>query len=127
MLRLKHSPRPRPVRRVPFSHLVKAGFFAVGLPRNTFCAFDVTARCNLRCKHCYFFEQEHGPELSLVQWEDLMYRLQKQAWPRPYFAFQCSWVGGEPLLRQEVIERCKGFFPYQHRGHQRHAAVAGVA
>jgi len=111
-LRLHHYPRPRPVRRVPFSRAVKAGFFAFGLPQSSFCSVDVTSRCNLRCKHCYFFEQDHGEELGVTQWEDLMYRLKKEAWPRPYFAFQCSWVGGEPLLRKEVIERCKQFFPY---------------
>ncbi len=110
--RLHHAPRPRPTRRVPFSRLVKGAFFALGLPRNAFAAVDVTTRCNLRCKHCYFFEQEHRRELSVDEWEARLRRLKREAWPHPYAAYQCSWVGGEPLLREEVIERCKGLFPY---------------
>ena len=34
VLRHDHRPRQRPTRRVPFSWLVKAGFFACGVPAN---------------------------------------------------------------------------------------------
>ncbi len=111
-LRLNHTPRPRPVRRARFGRLVKLGFFAFGIPEHSFCSIDVTSRCNLRCKHCYFFEQDYQSELTIEEWVQLMKRLKRRAWPRPYYAFQCSWVGGEPLLRREVIERCRHFFPY---------------
>jgi MoaA/NifB/PqqE/SkfB family radical SAM enzyme len=102
------------VRRARFGRLVKAGFFALGIPDGSFCSIDVTARCNLRCRHCYFFEQGYGrgDELSVEQWDELLQRLRREVWPRPYFAFQCSWVGGEPLLRQDVIARCRRHFPY---------------
>jgi MoaA/NifB/PqqE/SkfB family radical SAM enzyme len=114
LLRLEHRPRARPVRRVPFSWLVKGAFFALGLPAHAFCSIDVTARCNLRCKHCYFFEQGYDPaqELTVGEWYALLSELRRGAWPRPFFAYQCSWVGGEPLLRAEVIERCRHLFPY---------------
>ena len=113
-LRLDHHPRPRPVQRVPFSWLVKAGFFALGIPRNAFCSIDVTARCNLRCRHCYFFEQGYDParELSVDAWIAKLEALTRAAGLRRYFAYQCSWVGGEPLLRPELIERGRRFFPY---------------
>lgn len=99
---------------MPLSRLVKGAFFALGLPDGALCAIDVTARCNLRCKHCYFFEQGYTSEqeLSAEEWVTLLSQLRRAAWPRPYVAYQCSWVGGEPLLRPEVIERCRHFFPY---------------
>lgn len=114
MLRLEHRPRFRPVRRARFGRLAKAGFFLLGIPRGSFCSIDVTARCNLRCRHCYFLEQGYrrAQELTVEQWQARLLELRRQAWPRPYFAFQASWVGGEPLLRPEVIERCRRFFPY---------------
>jgi Fe-coproporphyrin III synthase len=112
--RLAHSPRPRPTRRIPLSRLVKGAFFALGLPDGALAAIDVAARCNLRCKHCYFFEQGYATEqeLSVGEWVARLDGLRREAWPRPYVAYQCSWVGGEPLLRREVIERCRRFFPY---------------
>jgi Fe-coproporphyrin III synthase len=111
-LRLDHSPRRRPIERVPFSWLVKGAFFALGMPRDALCSIDVTRRCNLRCKHCYFLEQGYQRELSVEEWEARLAQLKQRARPRPFVAYQASWVGGEPLLRQEVIERCRRFFPY---------------
>lgn len=84
------------------------------MPRGSFCSIDVTARCNLRCRHCYFLEQgfDGEDELDADAWEALFTSLEREAWPRPYVAFQCSWVGGEPLLRREVIARCRRHFPF---------------
>lgn len=112
--RLVHAPRPRPVRRIPLSRVIKSAFFALGLPDGALCAIDVTARCNLRCKHCYFFEQGYSAdhELSVAEWVARLEALRRRVWPRPYVAYQCSWVGGEPLLRRDLIERCRRFFPY---------------
>lgn len=67
---------------------------------------DVTNQCNLRCVHCYFFEQELGGDLDVDLWEEKILALKK----RSKFLHSCTWVGGEPLLRQEVIERCKKYF-----------------
>jgi len=111
-LRLRHDPRPRPVERVPYSWLVKGAFFALGMPRDSLCSIDVTWRCNLRCRHCYFLEQGYERELSVDEWLAKLEELKRRAWPRPFVAYQGSWVGGEPLLRKEVIERCRRFFPY---------------
>ncbi len=111
-LNIAHHPRPRPQKRVPLSRLVKGAFFMLGLPDNAFCSIDVTSRCNLRCRHCYFLEQGYGHELRPDQWIALLDSLKRTIWPRPYIAYQCSWVGGEPLLRREIIERGRRFFPY---------------
>lgn len=97
---------------MPFSRVVKGAFFALGMPNDAFCSIDVTFRCNLRCAHCYFLEQGYDSELTVDEWEALLGQYKKRAWPRPYVAYQGSWVGGEPLLRKEVIDRCRRFFPY---------------
>ena len=47
------------------------GFFTFGFPNNSFVSVDVTDDCNLRCKHCYFFEQEQyaeNGEYSIDEW-----------------------------------------------------------
>lgn len=78
------------------------------LPKNTFCSIDVTNRCNLRCKHCYFFSSNHdrNPELSIDEWLAKIEAIQKG---RGAF-YSCTWVGGEPLLRAELIEKGRRFF-----------------
>jgi len=78
------------------------------LPRNTFCSIDVTNKCNLRCKHCYFFsyDQERGPELPIEEW---LRRIEAMQRGRAAF-FSCTWVGGEPLLRRELIDLGRRFF-----------------
>lgn len=80
----------------------------VPLPKNTFCSIDVTNRCNLRCTHCYFFsyDQERGPELPVEEW---LRRIEGMQRGRGAF-FSCTWVGGEPLMRRELIEKGRRFF-----------------
>lgn len=101
-------------RRIPSAFdLAKVGFRLLGLPRNAFGSIDVTEKCNLRCKHCYFYQNdqpEHG--LAVQDWVALL-----ESWKRTrsrfeFPFFQCSWVGGEPLLRPELIERGRRFFRY---------------
>lgn len=93
--------------------VVKVGFRLFGLPRNMFGSIDVTQKCNLRCKHCYFFEHDQ-PERALGgdDWVALLesWKRTRSRWEFPFF--QCSWVGGEPLLRPAVVERCRRFFRY---------------
>jgi MoaA/NifB/PqqE/SkfB family radical SAM enzyme len=88
--------------------LPKLALTIAPLPRNTFCSIDVTNKCNLRCKHCYYFsyDQEQGPELSIEEWLTRIEAMQKGR--RAFFS--CTWVGGEPLLRRELIEKGRKFF-----------------
>jgi MoaA/NifB/PqqE/SkfB family radical SAM enzyme len=114
-LALHHDPAPRNVRsrRLPSAYdLAKLAFFLVGFPRNGFGSIDVTSRCNLRCKHCYYFEQELPEELSVAQWVARLEEIRRQHPPWEFPFFNCSWVGGEPMLRPELIERCMGYFRY---------------
>jgi Fe-coproporphyrin III synthase len=88
--------------------LPKLALTVVPFPKNTFCSIDVTSKCNLRCQHCYYFSytQDRSPELSVEEWLSRIERMQsgKGAF------FSCTWVGGEPLLRRELIEQGRRFF-----------------
>lgn len=96
--------------RAPFSlfDLAKIGFFFFGFPKNTFGSVDVTSDCNLRCQHCYFFEQERVPQWSLKQWQKKFESLKTDG----FRFYQCTWVGGEPLLRPELIELGRRYFRF---------------
>lgn len=87
--------------------LPRLALMVAPLPRRTFCSIDVTARCNLRCKHCYHFSQEHPAEAELTteEWLEFIETMQRD---KPFF--NCTWVGGEPLLRPELIEKGRAYF-----------------
>jgi len=91
-----------------FYNLARIGFFLFGIPRHSFGSVDVTNRCNLRCDHCYFFEQDHAAQSTLEQWQERFERMKKEG----FRFYQCTWVGGEPLLRPEIIEMGRRFFKY---------------
>jgi len=65
-------------------------------------SIDATNKCNLRCRHCFFWRANYPDELSVEGWGEIFKRLPK--------FFYCSWVGGEPLLRKELIELGKKRF-----------------
>lgn len=100
-----HKPRHRFWRG---KVLPKLALTLIPLPKHTFCSIDVTSKCNLRCRHCYHFsyDQERGPELSVEQWLARIEQMQRGK--GAYFS--CTWVGGEPMLRPELIERGRRFF-----------------
>ncbi len=83
------------------------GKFAIsGIPKDAVCSIDVTNRCNLRCHHCYFFEHEQPENSTLDQWRAFFEKLKAEDFP----FFSCTWVGGEPLMRKEVIELGSTYF-----------------
>lgn len=84
---------------------VKKSLFKVRYPLGI--SFDITHRCNLRCKHCYFFNQNQQEELDDNQLLDKVKSL-KKIYPSVMHA---GWVGGEPLLRKEVLIECTKLFP----------------
>lgn len=71
-------------------------------------SIDVTNRCNLRCKHCYFFPQNHKSELSDAE----LLRTIREIKAKYPSIVHASWVGGEPLLRKEVVEEGMKLFPF---------------
>jgi len=89
-------------------NLARIGFFLFGIPRYSFGSVDVTNQCNLRCDHCYFFEQDHAAQWSLEEWQTRFERMKTEG----FRFYQCTWVGGEPLLRPEIIELGRRYFKY---------------
>jgi sulfatase maturation enzyme AslB (radical SAM superfamily) len=115
-LELEHEPGPRARKSAPTAFdLAKVAFFLFGFPRNAFGSIDITKRCNLRCRHCYYYagpEEELPDELSPEAWVERLQEIRRSQ-PRARFPFfSCTWVGGDPLIRKDVVERCKPFFRY---------------
>jgi len=70
-----------------------------GFPFGGLMSIDVTYRCNLHCLHCYFSRQDYTSELSVDKWIDLLEKMKSRGKP----LFICGWLGGEPLLRPDVV------------------------
>ncbi len=63
--------------------------------------YDITSRCNLRCRHCYFFKTQDLPleEPSDEQWANIFKNHFQEGVRIAYI------TGGEPSLRPDVL-RC---------------------
>jgi len=63
---------------------------------------NVTNKCTLRCKHCFVFREENpntpGNEMDSATVIETLRRLQKR-----YGILTMLWMGGEPLLRPDVL------------------------
>ncbi len=81
-------------------------FFTAGLTKGSILSIDVTDQCNLRCQHCYFFEQEQEGNWDIAEWETRIQEMKKKY----RLLYSCTWVGGEPLLRKPLIENLKKHF-----------------
>jgi MoaA/NifB/PqqE/SkfB family radical SAM enzyme len=111
MLALRHEPPPQKRKKGLTAYdLAKIGFFLFGFPKNAFGSIDVSKECNLRCRHCYFFEQDYDDELSVAQWIDKLEALKRTTSRAEWPFFHCTWVGGEPLIRKDLIERGRKYF-----------------
>ena len=84
--------------------LIKIGY--EGMPPASLGGIDVTYRCNLRCRHCYFLKQKYHNELSVEEWIAKFERMKRDGFP----FMICGWIGGEPLLRKELIEEGRKYF-----------------
>lgn len=62
---------------------------------------DVTDRCNLRCKHCFYFREEHDSrEMDADEFLEGLEILQKR-----HNIISMGWSGGEPLFRPGVVQK----------------------
>src|ERR1044071_5277857 len=84
--------------------------FVFGLPKNAVGSIDVTNRCNLRCEHCYFFAEDHDNEreLSIEKWIEKLDAMKAAGHPM----MLCTWVGGEPMVRKQLIEVGRKYFKH---------------
>ncbi len=86
--------------------LPKAYFFVRSFPENAIVSIDVTNKCNIRCKHCYFFAYDQKGELTPDQWLAKLEQLKKEGFP----FYSATWIGGDPLLRKDLIEVGRKYF-----------------
>lgn len=69
---------------------------------------DITNRCNLNCKTCFWQKEKRETELSDEHWEKVINRVLKK-YPSILLAF---WFGGEPMLRLGLIKKLARRFPF---------------
>ncbi|RLG85996.1 MAG: hypothetical protein DRO39_04275 [Thermoprotei archaeon] len=69
-------------------------------------SIDVTHRCNLSCKHCYFRLQKHFSELGDDEWVERVKWLIGEYGTRLLII-----LGGEPLLRRDLCIKLNGLLP----------------
>lgn len=63
--------------------------------------WDITYRCNLRCKHCYVSGGRDAKESSTEQAKKIIRQLAENK------VFTVSFTGGEPLLREDIFDLIK--------------------
>ncbi len=63
---------------------------------------DITSRCNLRCRHCFYFRDPRA-EVKDVPTEEYLERV--DALTRRHGFGLALWEGGEPMLRPELLAR----------------------
>ena len=76
----------------------------IAIKRPGAAAVDITNRCNLRCKHCYWWEQDHPQELDDRDMVQLFRRLKTQGMRAAIL------YGGEPALRLDVCRAATEIF-----------------
>ena len=79
-----------------FSRHIPRIFFKKGLPLNLI--FFVTAKCNARCRHCFFWREINQSEAQLTLPE-----IERIAKSIPHL-MALSLTGGEPFLRDDLAE-----------------------
>src|SRR3989338_3896529 len=72
----------------------------------TYMVFFVTARCNARCEHCFYWREVESADSSL---ELSFSEIKKISGNLPGLA-QISLTGGEPFLRKDFSEIIKVFY-----------------
>lgn len=78
--------------------IVKIKYFNAKIP--VYGSADITNRCNLRCKHCYWWKgYQKGEELSPDEWRTVI----NEIFIKNHI-FHVALTGGEPLLRPDVVE-----------------------
>lgn len=75
------------------------------MERRPIATFDLSHRCPLRCAHCYFFGESAAAELADDTFLEQALRLRER-----YAIRSAFWVGGEPLLRPDLLRRAIRLF-----------------
>ena len=68
---------------------------------------DIINVCNLHCEHCYWWlNRKEEKDLTLEQWKIIIYEKFKKN-----HVFMVTLVGGEPLMRKDIVELFVKEFP----------------
>jgi len=72
---------------------------------------NITNRCTLRCKHCFVFREGNPniPKKNEMPAEIMIKEIKK--YKRRYGIYSMVWMGGEPLLRKDVLKLGVKVFP----------------
>lgn len=62
---------------------------------------DVTDRCNLRCKHCFYYREDHDSE----EMDGEAFLAGLRTLQQRHKIRSMGWCGGEPLFRPDIIEQ----------------------
>jgi len=74
--------------------------------------FNVTNRCNLKCKHCFVFRDGNPNEITTQNEKSAEEMIKDIKDLRDLYGFErVLWMGGEPLLRRDVLESGVKLFP----------------
>ena len=65
---------------------------------------NITNKCNLRCKHCFVF-REGNPNHPKTEMDDETMIQQLKSLQKEHQIQNMLWMGGEPLLRPEVLRK----------------------
>ena len=84
-------------------------FLVKGLPLAK--TYDITYRCNLNCKHCYFYKNHTKIEVDPISDEEwrVIFKNEKNTG-----VYEIYLTGGEPMLRPRVIEYATEIFGARH-------------
>lgn len=70
-------------------------------------SIDVTDRCNLRCRHCYYKQYlKEKEDISLAEWEKRFKKYSQMG------IRHANFLGGEPSLRYDVLKLAEKYFPF---------------
>lgn len=83
-------------------------FFGRSVYQPTVASFEVTNRCTLRCRHCYWWREKPENELD----EGEYYQKIKDLKIEHPSLITAVWLGGEPLLRKDLVEKASKLFSF---------------
>ena len=72
---------------------------------------NITNRCTLRCKHCFVYREgtPNTPQKDEMTTNQMIKEIKK--YRRKFGIIRMVWMGGEPLLRKDVLKRGIKLFP----------------
>jgi MoaA/NifB/PqqE/SkfB family radical SAM enzyme len=74
---------------------------------------NITNRCNLRCRHCFVFRNDNPTDIEQEMDTETMVRRLGEL-QRRHGIQTMLWMGGEPLIRQDVLREGTKLFPKNH-------------